>query len=124
MPEYEWLKAIGTAGGADKVALAAAHGYDAVIDYRAGDFVPQVTELTGGKGVVAVYDSVGADTWRGSPACLQRHGTFVNVGQSSGPIAGCTVSDRAKGSLFARRPPSTRRWKAAAQPSSFPERRS
>ena len=105
----QWLKAkgvraIGTAGGAEKVALAAAHGYDAVIDYRAGDFVPQVMELTGGQGVAAVYDCVGADTWRGSLACLRTHGSFVHFGTSSGPILGFAFSDLAKASLFATRP--------------------
>lgn len=105
----QWLqamgvRAIGTAGGAEKVALAKAHGYDAVIDYRAGDFVAQVMELTDGAGVHAVYDSVGADTWRGSLACLRTHGSFVHFGQSSGAISGFTFADLAKGSLFATRP--------------------
>ncbi len=105
----QWLKAkgaraIGTAGGAEKVSLALENGYDAVVDYRAGDFVPRVMELTDGAGVHAVYDSVGADTWRGSLSCLQPHGSFVNFGQSSGPITGFTLGDLAKGSLHATRP--------------------
>jgi NADPH2:quinone reductase len=105
----QWLKAkgaraIGTAGGPEKVALAQAHGYDAVIDYRAGDFVPQVMGLTGGQGVQAVYDSVGADTWRGSLECLRTHGTFVNFGQSSGSIDGFSFADLARKSLHATRP--------------------
>ena len=105
----QWLRAkgaraIGTAGGADKVALALEHGYDAVIDYRAEDFVARVTDLTDGAGVHVVYDSVGADTWRGSLACLRRHGSFVNFGQSSGPIEGFGFADLAKGSFHATRP--------------------
>lgn len=105
----QWLKAkgvtaIGTAGGPEKVALAKAHGYAEVIDYRAGDFVPRVRELTEGKGVPVVYDSVGRDTWKGSLACLQPHGMFVCFGQSSGPIEGFAISDLAKGSLYACRP--------------------
>ncbi|MCG6904481.1 MAG: quinone oxidoreductase [Rhodobacter sp.] len=105
----QWLKAkgvraIGTAGGAAKVELALAHGYDAVIDYLAGDFVDTVRDLTGGAGVHAVYDSVGADTWRGSLACLRTHGAFVNFGQASGPITGFTFADLAKGSFHACRP--------------------
>ena len=105
----QWLKAkgvraIGTAGGADKVALAKAHGYDAVIDYRAGDFAAQVRDLTDGTGVHAVYDSVGADTWRGSLACLRTHGHFVNFGQASGPISDFSFGDLAKGSFHATRP--------------------
>lgn len=105
----QWLRdkgvrAIGTAGGAQKCDLARAHGYDAVIDYRAADFVPLVMELTGGTGVHAVFDSVGADTWRASLACLRPHGTFVNFGQASGPISGFGFGDLAKGSLRATRP--------------------
>ena len=105
----QWLAAkgvtaIGTAGGPEKVALAAAHGYAHVIDYRAEDFVPRVREITGGAGVPVVYDSVGRDTWKGSLACLAPHGTFVCFGQSSGTIEGFAMSDLAKGSLYACRP--------------------
>lgn len=105
----QWLRAlgataIGTAGGPDKVALARAHGYAHVIDYSAGDFETQVMRLTGGAGCEAVYDSVGATTWRGSLAVLKKRGVFVNFGQSSGPIAGFALSDLARGSLTAIRP--------------------
>ncbi|TPE52927.1 quinone oxidoreductase family protein [Amaricoccus solimangrovi] len=105
----QWLgargvAAIGTAGGPEKVALALAHGYAHVIDYRAGDFMPKVRELTRGLGVHVVYDGVGRDTWRGSLACLRTRGTFVNFGQSSGMIEGFALSDLARGSLSACRP--------------------
>jgi NADPH2:quinone reductase len=106
----QWLKAIGahaigTAGSPEKVALATAHGYDHVINYREDDFVSVVADLTGGKGCAAVYDSVGKDTWRGSLKCLRRRGMFVNFGQSSGMIEGFKLSDLAAGgSLSANRP--------------------
>jgi len=105
----QWLAAkgvtaIGTAGGAEKVALAAAHGYAHAIDYRAEDFPVRVRELTGGAGVDAVYDSVGRDTWRGSFACLKQRGTFVCFGQSSGTIEGFGIPDLAAGSFYACRP--------------------
>lgn len=105
----QWLAAkgataIGTAGGPEKVALAAAHGYAHVIDYRAEDFPARVRELTGGAGVDVVYDSVGRDTWRGSFACLRTRGTFVCFGQSSGTIEGFGIPDLAKGSFYACRP--------------------
>lgn len=104
-----WLKAlgaraIGTAGSPEKVALALAHRYDHVINYRATDFVSEVAELTGGNGCAAVYDSVGRDTWRGSLAALRTRGTFVNFGQSSGTIEGFQFSDLASKSLSACRP--------------------
>jgi NADPH2:quinone reductase len=106
----QWLKAlgafaIGTAGSDEKVALALRHGYAHVINYSTQDFVPVVRELTEGKGVVAVYDSVGQDTWAGSLKCLARRGIFVNFGQSSGLITGFSISDLARGgSLSAIRP--------------------
>ncbi len=106
----QWLAAkgataIGTAGGPEKAALARAHGYGHVIDYRAGDFVAEVRALTGGEGVHVVYDSVGRDTWRGSLACLRQRGMFVTFGQSSGAIEGFGLGDLAAGgSLSACRP--------------------
>lgn len=105
----QWLaargvRAIGTAGGPAKCALAAAHGYAEVIDYRAGDFVARVRELTGGQGVAAVYDSVGADTIMGSLDCLATFGTLVSFGQSSGPADRLRVADLARGSFRLTRP--------------------
>ena len=106
----QWLKslgahAIGTAGSADKVALALKHGYEHVINYRTEDFVAAVKELTGGKGCAAVYDSVGKDTWRGSLKCISRLGMFVSFGQSSGLLEGFTLTELANhGSLSANRP--------------------
>lgn len=97
-------RAIGTAGGPAKVALALAHGYSEVIDYSATAFAPEVARLTEGALCAAVYDSVGRDTWRGSLACLRRFGIFVNFGQSSGMIEDFRLSDLAKGSLSACRP--------------------
>lgn len=96
---------IGTAGSADKVALAKANGYDHVINYREGNFVDQVRELTGGKMCNSVYDSVGADTFPGSLDCLKPLGMFVSFGQSSGPIPPFNLAILSqKGSLYATRP--------------------
>jgi NADPH2:quinone reductase len=106
----QWLSAkgalaIGTAGGPEKTALARANGYAHVIDYHAGDFASVVRELTEGKGVHVVYDSVGRDTWRGSLASLRTRGMFVCFGQSSGPVEGFGLGDLAAGgSLSACRP--------------------
>jgi NADPH:quinone reductase len=106
----QWLRAlgataIGTAGSAEKVALAKANGYTHTIDYRAEDFVARVREITGSKGCDVVYDSVGKDTWRGSLKCLRTRGMFVHFGQSSGMIADFKFSELASGgSLFATRP--------------------
>jgi NADPH:quinone reductase len=98
------IRAIGTAGGAAKVALAQANGYAHVIDYRAGDFAPQVRALTDNRGVQAVYDSVGRDTIMGSLASLAQFGTLVSFGQSSGAPDDVRIANLATGSLRLTRP--------------------
>jgi NADPH:quinone reductase len=106
----QWLAAIGataigTAGGPAKVALARAHGYAHVIDYRTGDFAEAVRSFAGGYSVDVVYDSVGRDTWKGSLACLRPRGMYVCFGQASGPVEGLGIKELASGgSLYATRP--------------------
>ena len=106
----QWAKAlgatvIGTAGSAQKVELAKSHGYDHVINYREEDFVERVKEITDGKGVDVVYDSVGKDTFPGSLDCLRPRGMWALFGQSSGAVAPVDLGILAqKGSLFATRP--------------------
>jgi NADPH:quinone reductase len=87
----QWAKAlglevIGTAGSDEKCALAKEHGAAHVVNYNKEDFLPRVKELTGGKGVKVVYDSVGKDTWDKSLDCLQPLGLMVSFGNSSGPV--------------------------------------
>ncbi|KAF9886371.1 NADPH:quinone reductase [Aspergillus nanangensis] len=80
---------IGTAGGPEKVALVKSLGADHVIDYRSEeekDWVKKVKEITGGRGVDVVYDSVGKDTWEGSLEAVKRKGTIVWFGNASGPV--------------------------------------
>ena len=106
----QWLKAIGvtsigTAGSKEKCALASEAGYDHVINYSTDDFVGAVKDITGGKGVRAVYDSVGKDTYPGSLQVLQDCGHFIAFGQSSGLITDFKLGDlAANGSLYAQRP--------------------
>ncbi|MEO8145757.1 MAG: quinone oxidoreductase, partial [Betaproteobacteria bacterium] len=106
----QWLKAlgvtvIGTAGSPEKMALAKAHGADHVINYSTGGFVEKVKELTGGKGVPVVYDSVGKSTWEGSLDCLRPRGLMVSFGNASGPVAPVNLGILAsKGSLYVTRP--------------------
>ncbi|MBG6143725.1 NADPH2:quinone reductase [Labrenzia sp. EL_142] len=96
---------IGTASSDEKIALAKAHGYQHMINYRTEDFVERVKEITGGKGCDVVYDSVGQDTYPGSLDCIRPLGTWVSFGQSSGPITDFNLGLLAqKGSLFATRP--------------------
>jgi len=106
----QWLKAlgvttIGTAGSPDKMALAKSHGADHVINYSTDDFVKRVKEITGGKGVPVVYDSVGKTTWEGSLDCLRPRGLMVTFGNASGPVAPVNLGILAsKGSLYVTRP--------------------
>ncbi|MGC4023951.1 MAG: quinone oxidoreductase [Mesorhizobium sp.] len=106
----QWAKhlgatVIGTASSPEKIALAKAHGFDHVINYRDTDFVAAVREITGGKMCDVVYDFVGKDTYMGSLDCLRPMGMFVTFGQSSGPIPPfSTALLSQKGSLFMTRP--------------------
>jgi len=96
---------IGTVGSPQKAESAAAHGCTHPIDYTREDFVERVRDITGGKGVAAVYDSVGADTFMRSLDCLRPFGTLVSFGQSSGNPPPLDVGILAKkGSLYVQRP--------------------
>lgn len=104
-----WIKAkgataIGTAGGAEKVALARAQGYDHVIDYNTENVAERVAEITGGKGVNVVYDGVGKATWRGSLDALAVQGMMVSFGQASGIVPPVPLSELGAKSLFLTRP--------------------
>ncbi|HEY0714281.1 MAG TPA: zinc-binding dehydrogenase, partial [Polyangia bacterium] len=91
-------------GSEEKAALAKANGCDHVILYKQESFVERTKAITTGKGVRAVYDSVGKDTFAGSIECLAMRGTMVLFGQSSGPVPAFEPSLFAKASLFFTRP--------------------
>lgn len=96
---------IGTVGSPEKARLAAAHGCDHPVLYKDEDFVERVREITDGKGVPVVYDSVGETTFVQSLDCLAPLGMMVSFGQSSGPAPPLDVTTLAKkGSLFLTRP--------------------
>jgi NADPH:quinone reductase len=96
---------IGTVGSPEKAELAKAHGCHHPVLYRETDFVASVRELTDGRGVDAVYDSVGKDTFLKSLDCLRPMGALVSFGQSSGAIEPFNPGLlAAKGSLFLTRP--------------------
>jgi NADPH2:quinone reductase len=106
----QWAKhlgatVIGTVGSDDKAKLAKAHGCDHPIVYTREDFVKRVAELTDGKKVPVVYDSVGKDTFMRSLDCLQPLGLMVSFGNSSGPVESLNLGIlAAKGSLYLTRP--------------------
>jgi NADPH2:quinone reductase len=106
----QWAKAlgvtmIGTVGSDAKAELARAHGCAHTVVYTRENFVDRVREITDGKGVPVVYDSIGKDTFPASLDCLSPRGLWVLFGAASGPVPPFDMGLLAqKGSLFATRP--------------------
>ena len=106
----QWARAlgvtmIGTVGSDEKGELAKSHGCTHIINYNKENFVERVKEITGGKGVPVVYDSIGNDTFIGSLDCLSPLGTMVSYGSASGPVPPFSLNELAsRGSLFVTRP--------------------
>jgi NADPH2:quinone reductase len=106
----QWLKllgatVIGTVGSEEKAALAKSYGCDHTILYKKEDFVARTKELTSGKGVNVVYDSIGKDTFMQSLDCIKPRGMMVTYGNASGPVPPIDVGILGvKGSLKLTRP--------------------
>ena len=105
----QWGKAlgalvIGTVGSEAKAQVARAHGWDEVILYRQEDVAKRVKAITGGAGVRAVYDGVGADTFEASLNSLGRRGMLVTYGNASGPAPAIAPLRLTRGSLYLTRP--------------------
>jgi len=106
----QWLKAIGatvigTVGSHEKAELAKANGCNHTILYKQESFVDKVKDITNGKGVPVVYDSVGKDTALQSLDCLSSLGLLVIFGNSSGNAPAIEPGLlAAKGSLYVTRP--------------------
>jgi len=99
------LQLIATAGSDEKCALALENGAAHAINYRKEKFPERVRELTQGRGVKVVYDSVGADTFEGSLDCLGPFGLMVSFGNASGVVPPVNTGLlAAKGSLYLTRP--------------------
>lgn len=91
MASQRGARVIGTVSSDEKEALARAAGAAEIIRYdrfdrMATDLPDAIRELTGGIGVDAVYDGVGAATFDGSLASLARRGTMALFGAASGPV--------------------------------------
>ena len=105
----QWAKVLGlqliaTAGSDAKCQLALQHGAAFAINYTSEDFVARVKDITGGRGVKVVYDSVGKDTWEGSLNCLRPLGLMASFGNASGPVPPFAPGILgAKGSLYLTR---------------------
>ncbi len=105
----QWAKAlgatvVGTVSTDQKAALARKLGCDHVVVTSREDFVDRVREVTGGRGVPVVYDSVGKDTFAKSLQCLAPRGMLVLFGQSSGPVPPVDPAVLQKGSTYLTRP--------------------
>jgi NADPH:quinone reductase len=109
----QWLRhleatVIGSVGTPAKAELARANGcqYPLVLDTASPQsFVQKVVELTNGKKVPVVYDSIGRDTFALSLDCLAPLGLMVSYGASSGPPPPLELGVLAqKGSLYVTRP--------------------
>ncbi len=96
---------IGTVSSDEKAALAKANGCHHPIVYTRDDFQARLLEITGGKKLPVVYDSVGKDTFLKSLDCLQPRGLMVLFGASSGAVPPFDLSVLSqKGSLMITRP--------------------
>ena len=105
----QWLNSlgvtvIGTVGSAAKADLASTHGCHHTINYNEENFADRVMEITEGKGVPVVYDSVGKDTFEGSLSVLSPRGMLVTFGNASGKVPAFEPLRLSKGSLFITRP--------------------
>ena len=96
---------IGVVSNQGKAEQARANGCAHALIWDGGALPGQVRELTGGRGVDVVYDSVGADSWTASLDSLRPRGMLVSFGSSSGPVPPVDVAVLGvKGSLFLTRP--------------------
>ena len=105
MAKRRGARVIGTVSNEEKAQEARDAGADEIIFYTQTDFVAETKRLTGGRGVDAVYDSVGRGTFLGGLDCLRRRGYMVLFGQSSGAVEPLDPQVlNAKGSLYLTRP--------------------
>jgi NADPH2:quinone reductase len=96
---------IGVTSGAENCAAILQLGYDAAIDRKSEDIAARVRELTGGKGVEVVYDSIGKATFEASINSLATYGLFVSFGATTGEAPPVPPSLLQKhGSLYFTRP--------------------
>lgn len=99
------INVIGTVSSDAKAEVARAHGCSEVIVYTRENVSERVRELTDGKGVPVVFDSIGESTFQSSIDSLARRGLLVAFGTASGPIPPINAMELAvKGSLFVTRP--------------------
>jgi len=105
----QWAKRLGlevfaTAGTDEKIAFVKTLGADHAINYKTQDFVAEVNQITNGKGVKVVFESVGKDTFMGSLECLEPKGLAINFGTASGQVENFALQTLHAKSLWICRP--------------------
>ena len=106
----QWLKSlgvdvIGTVSSEAKAEVARAHGCAHAIVTSREDTAARVKEITKGRGVPAVFDSVGRDSWESSLNCLQPLGYMISFGNASGAVPPVNLGMLTqKGSIYVQRP--------------------
>ena len=106
----QWAKhlgarVIGIVSTSEKAELALLNGCTEILYADDKQLVKKTRELTNGKGVNAVYDSVGKNTFYQSLDCLRPHGVMVSYGNATGAVEPFPVLELAsRGSLFVTRP--------------------
>lgn len=79
-------RVIAAAGSDDKLAVCAAHGADALVNYRSADLRERVLALTDGRGCDVIYDPVGGDAFDASLRCIAPEGRLLVIGFAEGRI--------------------------------------
>lgn len=98
-------KMVGTVSSETKANLAMKLGAWKTLNYKIDDIAARMLELTDGKKVSVVYDSIGQNTWESSLNCLKSRGLMVSFGNASGPVTGVNLGILSqKGSLYVTRP--------------------
>lgn len=106
----QWARHLGAeviavTGSPEKAEIAREHGAHHTLLLGRADLTARVRELTGGRGVPVVYDSVGRDTFMASLDCLRPRGLMVSYGNASGPVPPIAPLELSKrGSLYLTRP--------------------
>lgn len=106
----QWLRTIGATviahtGNAEKAAIATRLGAHHSLHGPFETLAERVRKLTGGRGVDAVLDGVGAASWPASLAAVAKRGIVVTYGNASGPVPPFSALDLLRaGSIFVTRP--------------------
>ncbi len=105
----QWARAlgatvIGTVSSEAKAGIAAGYGCDHTVVHAHDNWVDRVLEITDGRGVAVVYDSIGKATFMDSLRCLRRRGTAINFGTVSGQVENFALQALLHKSLTVCRP--------------------